>query len=79
MVCIHIGSSSSTVVTSSDAPIDTLITVQPVALLNCAADLLWSPIFRKFGNLKIALSEGGIGWIPYFLERVVFVYQRHRA
>ena len=79
MVCIHIGSSSSTVVTSSDAPIDTLITVQPVALLNCAADLLWSPIFRKFGNLKIALSEGGIGWIPYFLERADYVYQRHRA
>jgi len=79
VVCIHIGSSSSTVVTSSDAPIDTLITVQPVALLNCAADLLWSPVFRKFDNLKIALSEGGIGWIPYFLERADYVYQRHRA
>ena len=36
----------------------------------CAADLIWSQVFRKFPNLKIALSEGGIGWIPYFLDRI---------
>jgi hypothetical protein len=24
---------------------------------------------RKFPDLKIALSEAGIGWIPYFLDR----------
>ena len=28
---------------------------------------------------KVALSEGGIGWIPYFLERVDYVYQHHHA
>ena len=39
--------------------------------------LVWSPIFRKFPTLKIALSEGGIGWIPYFLERIDYVYQHH--
>jgi hypothetical protein len=25
----------------------------------------------------VALSEGGIGWIPYFLERVDYNYKRH--
>jgi hypothetical protein len=25
----------------------------------------------------MALSEGGIGWIPYFLERVDYNYGRH--
>ena len=44
-----------------------------------AADLIWSQIFRKFPNLKIALSEGGIGWIPYFLDRIDFIYQHHKA
>jgi hypothetical protein len=44
-----------------------------------AADLLWSPVLRKFDDLKVALSEGGIGWIPYFLERVDYTYQHHRA
>jgi hypothetical protein len=79
VVCIHIGSSSKLVSTSSDAPIDTLITLQPMNLVLCAADLLWSPVFRKFPDLKIALSEGGIGWIPYFLERVDYTYQHHKA
>jgi predicted TIM-barrel fold metal-dependent hydrolase len=33
-----------------------------------AADLMNSHLFERFPKLKIALSEGGIGWIPYFLE-----------
>jgi len=28
-------------------------------------------------RLVVALSEGGIGWIPYFLERVDRVYENH--
>ena len=79
VVCLHIGSSSTQVITSTDAPIDTLITLTPMNIVQCAADLLWSPVLRKFEGLKIALSEGGIGWIPYFLERVDFVYQHHKA
>ncbi len=79
VVCLHIGSSSTLVSTSSDAPIDTLITLQPMNIVLCAADLLWSPVLRKFPNLRIALSEGGIGWIPYFLERVDYTYQHHKS
>ena len=79
VVCIHIGSSSQLVSTSSDAPIDTLITLQPMNIVLAAADLLWSPVLRKFDKLRVALSEGGIGWIPYFLERVDYTYQHHRA
>jgi hypothetical protein len=79
VVCMHIGSSSQLVVTASDAPMDVLITCQPVTLLQCAADLIWSPMFRKFPDLRVALSEGGIGWIPYFLERIDYVYDHHKA
>lgn len=79
VICLHIGSSSQTVITAMDAPIDTLITLQPMNIVQCAADLVWSPVFRKFPNLKVALSEGGIGWIPYFLERIDYVYQHHKA
>ena len=25
------------------------------------------------------MSEGGIGWIPYFLERPDYVYKHHKA
>lgn len=79
VICLHIGSSSQTVITSMDAPIDTMITLQPMNIVQCAADLIWSPVFRKFDDLRIALSEGGIGWVPYFLERIDYTYQRHRT
>ena len=77
MLCLHIGSSSQITITSMDTPIDTMITLQPMNIVQCAADLVWSPMFSKFPNLKVALSEGGIGWIPYFLERIDYVYNHH--
>ena len=77
VVCLHIGSSSELVITSPDAPMDVLITLTPMNIVQAAADLTWSPVLRKFPDLKIALSEGGIGWIPYFLERLDYNYQRH--
>jgi Amidohydrolase len=79
VVCLHIGSSSQLVVTSVEAPIDVMISLQPMNVVQAAADLLWSPVLRKFPDLRIALSEGGIGWIPYLLERVDYVYEHHRA
>ena len=77
IVCMHIGSSSTLVITADDAPIDVLISLQPVNIVQAAADLLWSPVLRKFPDLRVALSEGGIGWIPYFHERVDWIYTRH--
>jgi predicted TIM-barrel fold metal-dependent hydrolase len=41
-------------------------------------DLLMSPVFHKFPGLKVALSEGGIGWIPYLLERTDYSWERHK-
>jgi hypothetical protein len=39
---------------------------------------VFSSFLRKYKNLKIALSEGGTGWVPYFLERADYVYAHHR-
>ncbi len=77
VVCIHIGSGSGMSFTSMDAPVDVMITVQPIHIFSCAADLLWSRVLRRWPTLKFALSEGGIGWIPYFLERADYVYEHH--
>jgi predicted TIM-barrel fold metal-dependent hydrolase len=77
VVCIHIGSGAGMAFTSMEAPVDVMITVQPINIVTCAADLLWSRVLRSFPNLKFALSEGGIGWIPYFLERADYVYKHH--
>ena len=39
---------------------------------------LFSGMFTRFPGLKIALSEGEIGWIPYFLERAEQVLDKQR-
>ena len=36
-------------------------------------------MFKKFPDVTVALSEGGIGWIPYFLERIDHSYKVHKA
>lgn len=46
--------------------------------MSATAELLLSPVFHKHPNLKVALSEGGIGWLPYMLERIDYVWERHR-
>jgi len=78
-VCMHIGSSSKLVTTAPDAPIDVMIVLQPMNIVQAAADLIHAPVFQKFPDLTVALSEGGIGWIPYFLERLDHSYRVHKA
>jgi predicted TIM-barrel fold metal-dependent hydrolase len=79
IVCMHIGSSSKLVVTAPDAPMDVMMVLQPMNIVQCAADLVYSPLWKKFPDVTVALSEGGIGWIPYFLERLDHTYRTHRA
>ena len=78
VVCLHLGSSSQAPTTSPDAPIEVVYSLSPISLFEAAADILWSPILRKFPDLRIALSEGGTGWVPYFLERIDYIYNHTR-
>jgi predicted TIM-barrel fold metal-dependent hydrolase len=74
---IPIGTTPALVITAPAAPIDCLITLTPMNIVQAAADLVWSPVLRKFPDLKVALSEGGIGWVPYMLERLDYNYRKH--
>jgi len=58
-------------------PFDVISTAMPFQTAIFAAELLWSPIMRRFPDVRMALAEGGIGWIPYFLEKEDFVYDHH--
>jgi predicted TIM-barrel fold metal-dependent hydrolase len=77
VLSIHLGSSGQLAVTSPDAPIDVMITLQPMNICQAAADLLWSRIPKHYPGIRIALSEGGTGWIPYFLDRIDRTYDMH--
>jgi predicted TIM-barrel fold metal-dependent hydrolase len=79
VVCLHIGSSSSLLLTATDAPADVMISITPMNSFLALNDLMWTSIFKKFPRIKIAMSEGGIGWIPYALERMDYVYEHHHS
>lgn len=76
-LAIHFGSSSSLPVTSADAPMLVWGILAPVNSMQCLVDWLISGTLDRFPNLKIMLAEGGIGWIPYILERCDSYVQRH--
>jgi hypothetical protein len=40
-------------------------------------DLMWADFWWRFPDLRFSLTEGDIGWIPYFLERAEHIQQRH--
>ncbi|MBV8160625.1 MAG: amidohydrolase [Acidimicrobiia bacterium] len=74
---VHLGSSGKLAVTAPDAPMDVMITLQPMNICMAAADLVWSRVFKQFPDVRVALSEGGTGWIPYFLDRLDRTYEMH--
>jgi predicted TIM-barrel fold metal-dependent hydrolase len=73
----HIGTGISAPHASDDSPIDAWITTMPMTIAKSAADWLFAQFLRRYPDLRIALSEGGIGWVPYFLERADFTYEHH--
>ncbi len=77
-VCMHIADASNAVPTL-DSPVDVFIANLPVSLYTTATDLTYSPILRKFKDIKFALSEGGAGWVSHFLERADFTYRHQSA
>ena len=77
VLSIHLGSSGQLSVTAPDAPVDVMITLQPMNICQAAADLVWSRVIKSFPDIRIALSEGGTGWIPYFLDRLDRTYEMH--
>jgi predicted TIM-barrel fold metal-dependent hydrolase len=79
VLCCHVGSSSRSFHTSVDAPPSVAMTLSPVASILTLADLLWCDAFSRFPALRFSLTEGDIGWIPYFLWRAEHVLDRHQG
>jgi predicted TIM-barrel fold metal-dependent hydrolase len=79
VVCMHQGSSSHRFEMSADAP---YLATQSWGIgskqSGTMLDWLFGPVFVRYPGVKIALSEGGIGWMPYFLERAEQVLDKQR-
>jgi predicted TIM-barrel fold metal-dependent hydrolase len=79
VVNCHIGSSSTVPRTSPDAPLLTTYALLHEGSERCLADWLCSGVFDRFDSLRLALSEGGIGWMPFFLDRIDYTLAGHGA
>jgi predicted TIM-barrel fold metal-dependent hydrolase len=69
VVCMHIGSSSRMPATSPDAPFIVSSTLTFQNAMGSMLDFIFSGTLDRFPTLKIAYSEGQVGWMPYVLER----------
>jgi predicted TIM-barrel fold metal-dependent hydrolase len=70
VICLHIGGAFGLLKRPPGAGIDHLIVLAPQLSAVTTTDLLLAGTFKRFPDLKVALSEGGVGWIPFFLDRM---------
>ena len=79
VVCMHIGSSSKMPATSPDAPASVQATLSFNNAMGSLSDFLFSGVLVRHPDLKLAYSEGQIGWLPYILERADDVWNQFRG
>jgi len=79
VVNMHIGSSSKMPSTSADAPAAVGSTLTFGNAMASMTDWMFSGWLETFPNLKLAYSEGQLGWIPYILERADKVWDENRG
>jgi predicted TIM-barrel fold metal-dependent hydrolase len=73
VLCLHVGSSGTSPATAPDAPSDTIGVLFFGYAMFSAVDFLYSKIPVRFPDIKICLSEGGIGWVAGLIDRLEHV------
>jgi predicted TIM-barrel fold metal-dependent hydrolase len=75
---MHIGTSSGLLSPSAESTPSVGIALCGVNSMSALGDLIYSGAFNGLPDFKIALSEGGAGWVPYVLERLDYTWERSR-
>ncbi|MGD9996409.1 MAG: amidohydrolase family protein [Ilumatobacteraceae bacterium] len=76
VINLHVGSSGAAVM-PTDAPMLQLgATLFGQLSLTACAEWLWSGYVARFPTLKIAMSEGGIGWVAMLMDRLDNIVHR---
>jgi predicted TIM-barrel fold metal-dependent hydrolase len=73
VINLHVGSSSETMFPSTDSDPSVLGVLFPVNGFSAATDWLFARIPVRHPELRIVLSEGGIGWVPILLDRLSYM------
>ena len=77
VICLHVGSTGVAAM-PPDAPMVPLAaTLFGQLSLSACAEWLWSGYAVRFPDLKIAMSEGGIAWVPGLMDRLDHTLRYH--
>jgi predicted TIM-barrel fold metal-dependent hydrolase len=77
VVNMHVGTSGGLPQPSPEAEFSLTIILAQVNSQIALMNLIHSPVPKKFPELQIVLSEGGISWIPSILERADHMFENH--
>jgi predicted TIM-barrel fold metal-dependent hydrolase len=75
VLCLHVGSSGSIRRPSSVSPAEVMTGLFPIAAIEAVLDWIFARIPLRFPGLRIALSEGGVSWVPMVIERLRRVHR----
>jgi predicted TIM-barrel fold metal-dependent hydrolase len=77
-MAVHIGTGGQVRYPSDDSPADWGNTMVNIQVAGSFTDLAMTLAVRRSPDLRIALSEGCLGWVPFLMERADFAYENHR-
>jgi predicted TIM-barrel fold metal-dependent hydrolase len=77
VVNLHIGSAGASPSTNADAPSDVPGVLFFAYAMFAAVDWLYSLVPVRFPDIKLCLSEGGIGWVAGLLDRLDHMESYH--
>jgi predicted TIM-barrel fold metal-dependent hydrolase len=80
VISLHIGASGRLFRASPDMYFTAVISAGPLmAGCETLADLILSRVPHEFPGLKWVITEGGIGYLPYFMERFDITWENNRG
>jgi predicted TIM-barrel fold metal-dependent hydrolase len=75
VVCLHVGSSGMMDMALDGPLVEMGATLFSSLSLAACVDWLWSGVALRFPELRIVMSEGGIGWVPMLADRLDYICQ----
>jgi predicted TIM-barrel fold metal-dependent hydrolase len=74
VACLHVGSSGMMDMALDGPLVEIGATLFSSLSLTACVDWLWSGVALRFPELRIAMSEGGIGWVPLLADRLDYIH-----
>jgi predicted TIM-barrel fold metal-dependent hydrolase len=76
VINLHVGSRGSVTIPSDASPKEVSLALFPVNSMAALVDWIYSRVPLRFPTIRIAMSEGGVSWVPMIIERLARVHRQ---